>query len=166
MKHILFFLFLILILAIFFDCDHGLSPSDAEIVTGIRGTITYEDNWPPPDSLKEMRLVAFQEFPPGNIFADILSGRAIAFPSDPNENASLEFNVNSQEFFMEMPVGTYQYIVIANRFGSNRFSQDSWRAVGQYTDTDSLPTAIKLDENTILNIDINVDFKNLPIQPF
>lgn len=168
MKHILGFIFPVLIFAVFFNCDHGLSPSDADIVTGIRGVITYEDNWPPSDSLKEMRLVAFQKFPPGNIFAEILSGQAIAFPSDPDENASLDFNVDRQEYFMEMPVGTFKYIVIAHRFDSNRFSQDSWRAVGQYdTDADSLPTAIFLDENTILpNINIHVDFKNLPIQPF
>lgn len=168
MKHVRFFIFLIFIFTVFFNCDHGLSPSDAEIVTGIRGVITYADNWPPPDSLKELRLVAFQDFPPGNIFAEIVSGRAIAFPSDPDENASLDFNVHRQEYFMEMPVGTYKYIVVAHRFGSNRFSQDSWRAVGQYdTDSDSLPTQVTLEENTILlNININVDFKHLPIQPF
>lgn len=150
-------------------CEHGLSPDNAEILNGIRGVITYEDNWPPPDSLKEMRVIAFQDFPPGNIFADILSGKAKAFPTDPDENASLSFNVNRQEYFLELDANTtYRYIVVAQRFGSNRFSQDSWRAVGQYdTDTDSLPTAISTEENTVLtDIDIHVDFKHLPIQPF
>lgn len=169
MKYLPFGILVFLVFCFLIQCEHGLSPSDAEILPGIKGVITYENNWPPLDSLKEMRLIAFQKFPPQNIFAEILLGRARAFPSDPDENASLYFNVTRQEYLLELEAdSTYEYIVVAQRFGSDRFSQDSWRAVGQYdTDSDSLPSPVKIGKDTFLeSINIHVDFKNLPIQPF
>ena len=44
-------------------CDHGLAPPSENQRTAISGTITYQ-NWPPADSLKDLRLVAFKEYPP------------------------------------------------------------------------------------------------------
>ena len=156
--------FLLSGILIFSRCDHGLSPADATVVTGISGEITYEDNWPPADSLKDLRLVAFKKFPPRNIVLEVLSGEAIVYP--PIDSASLQFYVTSQEYSMELPPDTFEYIVVAQRYGDDVFND--WRAVGQYdTDEDSLPTPIILKENTFLkNINIHVDFENLPIQPF
>jgi hypothetical protein len=149
---------------ILFDCDHGLAPADSETKTGIAGTITYEDNWPSADSLKNLRLVVFKKYPPTDIIVEILTGEAFVYP--PIDTISLAFNVTSQEYMLELPSGTFEYVAVAQQYGDNIFSD--WRAVGQYdTDSDSLPTPILLEKNTFLeNIDINVDFENLPIQPF
>jgi hypothetical protein len=149
-------------------CEHGLSPSDAkqipQNVTGIGGFILYQ-NWPSPDSLKDLRLVAFRNFPPQNILAEVLSGSAIVYPPI-DTLAHLEFNVPFEEFTMPLPADTFKYVVVAQQYGDNIATD--WRAVGQYgADSDSLPTAIIIGEKTFLeNINIHVDFKNLPIQPF
>jgi hypothetical protein len=150
------------------QCEHGLSPSDAkqipQNVTGISGFILYK-NWPSPDSLKDLRLVAFRNFPPQNILAEVLSGSAIVYPPI-DTSAHLLYNVAFEEFTMPLPPDTFKYIVVAQQYGDNIATD--WRAVGQYdTDNDSLPTAIIIEENTFLEgINIDVDFKNLPIQPF
>jgi hypothetical protein len=159
---ILTFIFTIIFLTI--ECNHGLSPSDAAIITGISGIITYEDNWPPADSLLELRLVAFKKFPPQNVIVEVLTGEAIVYP--PIDSSSLNLNVNIQQYLMELPPDTFEYIVVAQQFGSDILND--WRAVGQYdTDSDSLPTAIIVEENDLFqNINIHVDFENLPIQPF
>jgi len=147
-----------------FDCDHGLAPTDSETKTGIAGTITYQDNWPPADSLKNLRLVVFKNFPPQDIIVEILTGEAFVYP--PIDTTSLAFNVSSQDYTLDLPIGTYEYVAVAQQYGDNLFTD--WRAVGQYdTDSDSLPTSILLEKNLFLeNIDIHVDFEKLPIQPF
>jgi len=152
------------------QCEHGLSPSDAKQipknVNGISGVIIYK-NWPSVDSLKDLRLVAFRKFPPQNIFLEIINGTAIVYPPI-DTSAHLIFHVPFEEYIVGLPPDTFEYIVVAHQFGEDRFSEESWQAVGQYdTDSDSLPTPIIITEKTFLeNININVDFKNLPIQPF
>lgn len=145
-------------------CDHGLSPSRTPAITGVQGVITYEDNWPPPDSLKQLRLIAFKKFPPQNIIVEVLTGEAIVYP--PIDSSSLRYYVDREEYFLKLPPDTFEYLVVAQQFGDDIF--DDWRAVGQYdTDEDSLPTPIILKKDTLLqNINIHVDFENLPIQPF
>ena len=164
MKYPSILTFVLVIILVHLKCDHGLSPSDATIITGISGVITYEDNWPPPDSLIQLRLVAFKKFPPQNVIVEVLTGDAIVYP--PIDSSSLNFYVNIQEYLMKLPQDTFEYIVVAQQFGSDILND--WRAVGQYdTDSDSLPTTIILKENDLFqNINIHVDFDNLPIQPF
>jgi hypothetical protein len=151
----------ILILA----CDHGLAPSDVQKkggASGISGTITYQ-NWPPAASIKNLKIIIFIEFPPDNIFQEVQSGRAIVFPADFSE--SLPQFVDSFEYSFMVDPGTYEYVVVAQQFGG----LFDWRAVGQYDTTpeDSLPTAITVTPNSILSdVNINVDFNRLPIQPF
>ncbi|NIT60274.1 MAG: hypothetical protein GWN00_29920 [Aliifodinibius sp.] len=171
MKHVVFLILLFLTFLLVHNCNHGLSPSSTkktnpDDLSGISGAIVYQ-NWPPGDSLKDLRLVAFRDFPPQNIFVEIITGNAIVYPPI-DTSAHLQFNVQFEEYIMELPPDTFEYIVVAHQFGEDRFSQDSWQAVGQYdTDSDSLPTPIVVIEDSLLeNINITVDFKNRPIQPF
>lgn len=156
------------ILFFLIQCEHGLSPSDAKQipkdVTGISGFILYK-NWPSSDSLKNLRLVAFRNFPPQNILADVLAGQAIVYPPI-DTSAHLLYNVPFEEYTMSLPPDTFKYVVVAQQYGDNIATD--WRAVGQYDiDTDSLPTAIIIGNGTFLeSININVDFENPPIQPF
>ena len=69
-----FFYFNLYFLIVYFSaCDHGLKPTEEESssITGISGLITYQ-NWPAPDSLKDLRLVVFKNYPPDNIFNEVL----------------------------------------------------------------------------------------------
>jgi hypothetical protein len=160
----LLFILLLFLLCLQTSCDHGLKPPEAR--TGISGVIRYQ-NWPPADSLIDLRLIVFNNYPPGDIFFEITSGRAVVYP--PLGPESLPFYVDSTEYFVDLAPGRYEYVVIAQQFGENLTSD--WWAVGQYDTTgsgrDSIPTSIDVVENTVLDlIDIDSDFKNKPPQPF
>jgi hypothetical protein len=146
-------------------CNQGLAPSDpSSKKTGISGTLTFS-NWPADSLLFDLRLVAFNNFPPEDIVTEVTEGEAIVYP--PLAEGALPFYVDSINYQMELPPGTIGYLVVANQYGTN-FLND-WRAVGQYdtTQTDSLPTPIIIEAGKMLTgIDIDVDFDHLPIQPF
>jgi hypothetical protein len=64
-------------------------------------------------------------------------------------------------------MGTFAYVAVAWQFGPN--IQSDWRAVGVYTATGDVtrPTPITIYNGRFTDgIDITVDFKNLPPQPF
>ncbi|RMG67950.1 MAG: hypothetical protein D6715_03550 [Calditrichaeota bacterium] len=150
----------LLLLLFYLACDHGLAPRP---VSGIQGTISFQ-HWPPADSLHDLRLVVFRSFPPTNVVLEVLSGQAFVYP--PIDSTHLPYFVDRVDYFLELPPGRYEYVVVAQQYGPNVFSD--WRAVGQYdVDTDSLPTPITVPEGQIVSpVDIQVDFKKLPIQPF
>ena len=150
----------------FYACDHGLKPTepDQQQKSGISGKIHYT-NWPPADSLFDLRLVVFKNYPPNNIFEEVSQGRAFVFPAIGQE--SLSFYVDSTNYMMELVPGNFEYIAVAQQYGSNLFTD--WLAVGQYDtlSSDNLPTAITVISGEILeDINIEVDFDNLPPQPF
>jgi len=67
------FLIISLFCIFWLSCDQGLAPDEnVPEITGIEGTILFQ-NWPPPDSLYDLRLVAFKNFPPENIFVEIIT---------------------------------------------------------------------------------------------
>ncbi len=155
----------ILILISFFACDHGLAPptGDQANISGISGIITYE-NWPA-DSLYDLRLTIFKNYPPEDILTEVIYGRATVYPG--LSSPGLETYVNRTEFIVELSPGIYEYVAVAQQYGENVGTD--WRAVGQY-DTltaDDLPTVITVNADQLLeNINIHVDFDNLPPQPF
>jgi hypothetical protein len=164
MKH----LYLVLILTfIVLGCNHGLGPEEIkpeEKKTGISGTIWFQ-NWPPVDSLQHLRLVAFKSFPPADIVTELTSGQAYAYPTISDTN-NLPFFVDSTDYIFELPVGTYEYITVAQHYLTVLLV--GWRSVGQY-DTDETPEpspVTVLQDSLLPDIDIRVDFRNLPIQPF
>jgi hypothetical protein len=145
-------------------CDHGIAPpTEEQADTGvITGTITYQ-NWPDLATVKNLKIVVFKSFPPGDILEEVVSGSATVYP--PELNNSLPKGVDSTTYMFELDAGIYDYVVVAQQYGGLY----DWRAVGQYdiTPQDSLPSAIRIYPNTTLNeINIRVDFDHLPIQPF
>ena len=148
--------------------DHGLEPAPL-IEPGFGGVIFYV-NWPPLDSLKDLRLVAFREFPPQNIFAEVINGRAYVFPrieeSQLRVRALLPYFVDSTSYDFRVPPGRYAYIAVAQQYGDSLFRD--WRAVGQY-DLDSdltIPSELEVSDNTFVsNVDILVDFSDPPPTP-
>jgi hypothetical protein len=156
----------IIISALFFHCDKGLSPDDVKSQSGISGTV-YFQNWPSPDSLLDIRLIAFRNFPPGNIRDEVLSKRAIVYPDFFTDTTTLPFYVDSLNYTMLLDPGIYEYLVFAQRYGEDLYND--WLAVGQYDTTlqDPLPTPLEVPYNQILDsIFIYVNFDSLPIQPF
>ncbi len=156
----------LIVLFIFPACDHGLKPTgvNSEGKSGITGYISYQ-NWPSPDSLIDLRLIIFRYYPPDNILNEVLSGNATVHPG--LNDSSLPFYTDTTDFVVELEPGVYEYVVVAQQYGSN-ISTD-WLAVGQYDTvlTDPLPTNITVEPGKFLQaININVDFNDLPLQPF
>jgi hypothetical protein len=150
----------------FYSCEHGLKPleNNQPQKSGISGTISYI-NWPSADRLFDLRLVVFKLYPPENIFDELTAGRAFVYPAIGDE--SLPFFADTTTYMMELDPGYYEYIAIAQQYGSNLFTD--WLAAGQY-DTllfDQSPTPITVQSGLLLeDINIQVDFDSLPHQPF
>jgi hypothetical protein len=147
-------------------CNQGLEPVEpGTAVSAVAGTIRYR-NWPPPDSLLDLRIVAFREFPPGNIVASVLSGQAAVYP--PLGDTSLvPFYVDSVRYGFALDPGTYEYVTVVQQFGQNLFTD--WRAVGQYDlDTNlEVPSPILVPAaDTLRDVNISVDFSHPPPPPF
>lgn len=159
--------FIIIFITIFFiECDKGLSPYDVEQVpAGISG-IVYFQNWPIQDSLYDIRVVAFRNYPPQNIVEEVLTGSAIVFPglSEPD---TISFYIDSLAYSMKMEAGLWEFLAVAQQFGPDLYND--WRVAGQYVETehDSLPSPIILEEGEFLSdLNIHVNFDSLPPQPF
>jgi len=151
---------------LFLACDHGLQPEAQEPsqISGISGTISYV-NWPASDFLFDLRLIVFERYPPGDIFTELIEGRAQVYPAIGQDG--LPFNIDTTRYVMELNAGDYEYVVVAQQFGPNVF--EDWLAAGQYDTllTDDLPTPVTVQVGEILeNINIHVDFDSLPPQPF
>jgi hypothetical protein len=160
-------LFVVASLAVVFGCDKGVSPSaeSPPPVGYMSGTIRYQ-NWPPNDSLIDLRIVAFSLFPPSNIVNEVLAGRAAVYPPL-GDSALVPFYVDSLSYTFSLSPGEYQYVAVAQQFGPNITAD--WRAVGQY-DLDSnltVPSPVTIVANdSTSHVDINVDFSNPPPPPF
>ncbi|MBI3193193.1 MAG: hypothetical protein HYZ34_01855 [Ignavibacteriae bacterium] len=141
-------------------CDHGLAPEPVPPY-GISGTI-YFSNWIPEDSVFQLRVVLFKS-QPTNILLDVLQGKAIFTDSlKPYGAASISYLLTVSP----LPSGRFEYLAVALQYGANIFSD--WRVVGVYTTpADSgNPSSLFVPANEMLrNIDITVDFSNLPPQP-
>lgn len=147
---------LLLCASLFFaSCEGGLEPPmDEPNPTGvITGTITYTGEWPPEDSLKELRFVPLKSPPQTaqDIFADIDN---LVF------SEQLDFYVERDTFTVNnVPNGVYVYNTVAQQYGE-RILQD-WRPVGVYDENNGMIIV----EGDTSSISIHVDFDNLPPFP-
>ncbi len=143
-------------------CDQGLSPEMASVDPGFSGTLRVVSAFPPADSLRDLRVVAFKVYPPKDIVFEVLSGRAIFSESLKADTAAISYIV--QQPGIE---GTYPYVVVARQYGPD--VMNDWHVVGVYTKTNDpkKPDEIVIHPNQVTRgIDINIDFYNLPPQPF
>lgn len=158
-KILLFIAFLFLI-----SCDGGLKP-EPDATSYLKGTVRFVDdneNWISRDSIFDLRVVAFKNFPPQDILQEVLTGNAY-FTLD-----SLPYYVNEATFSIEIsdaPV-TIEYVAVALQYGEN-ISTD-WLAVGVYTESGDKTqnSSVQLGKGETKEIVIDVDFNDLPPQPF
>lgn len=150
-------------------CNTGLTPVNEP--SGFKGVIRFV-NWPPADSVREIRLVAFEQYPTdsANILATLIAGRAAVYP--PLERRMPLF-VDSIEYEfttgngLNLQVRNYEYIILAQQYGPNVLTD--WRPAGVYTTRpnsfEPAPLRILL-HRVAYPIDINVDFNNPPPRPW
>ena len=158
------------VLILFFSgCNTGLTPLNEP--SGFRGIIRFK-NWPPPDSIREIRLVAFETYPTDSagILPTLLEGRAAVFPELERKLPlfvdSLQYEFTTENG-LNLQLKNYEYIILAVQYGPNVLSD--WRPAGVYTSTPSTfdPTPVRVLLHRITpGIDIHVDFHNLPPRPW
>lgn len=153
--------FSFIVFSLLLSCNEGLSPEFKQ-KTILQGTIIYKSglsSWPPQDSLKDLRAVAFKTYPPQNIVQEILSGSAY-FTQE-----SLPYYVDSSHFSIEIPDApvTLKYIAVAQEYGTIM----EWRVIGIYkAENSDSASSLLINKGEIKDITIYVDFNNLPPQPF
>ncbi|MDT8324913.1 MAG: hypothetical protein RRA94_12435 [Bacteroidota bacterium] len=143
-------------------CDHGLSPEATAVDPGFGGTLTVTGSWPPADSVRDFRIVAFRNYPPKDILSEVINGSAVF--SDPLPYGEKDIPYLIQDESLQ---GSFAYVVVAQNYGEDPF-QD-WRAVGVFTTTGDVtrPSPVDLGGGRFVSsVDITVNFYDLPPQPF
>lgn len=161
----------LLTVVIFFSmsCDEGLTPLNEP--SGFAGVISFR-NWPPADSVRELRLVAFERYPSDSsgIIPALLAGTAVFYPQIAEKGFAHFVDTIQYAFTTKgtnLRVGTYNYVIVAWQYGSNILAD--WRPAGVYTlqpgTFEPAPVRLLLHK-TLPNIDIQVDFHNPPPKPW
>ncbi len=142
------------------SCQSGLNP-EIQKDSKLLGKLIFTSgraSFPPKDSIKDMRVVAFKTYPPTNVVADVLTGNA--FFTD----ETLDYSKDTVDFEITIPNPPVElhYIVAGYQYGSIM----EWRVIGVYhKGTDSI-TSLKTEKGKNYEIEIFVDWNNLPPQPF
>ena len=149
--------------------DGGLAPLNEP--SGFSGVIHFK-NWPPPDSVQELRIVAFLEYPrdSANILQVLIAGGAAIYP--PVGTKGLTQYVDSLPFVFTdegtyLKPATYNYVLIAHKYGSNILTD--WRPAALYADPPEsfnyIPLRVLLHRITP-GVNFYVDFHNPPPKPW
>lgn len=155
------------ILLLLSRCDNGLDPNQAAnniaSTPGFGGIVRIVSALPPPDSLRDLRVVAFRNYPPKDIVLEVATKQAVFTDSTLNfKDKIISYKIQQAEV-----TGEFKYVVVAQQYGTNILTD--WRVVGVYTITSDVtkPASINIPAGTFLNnINMDVDFYNLPPQPF
>ncbi len=143
-------------------CSGGLNPEMVPVEAKISGTVWFRGTWPPADSVRDLRVVAFQTYPPTNVLEEVLAGRAVF-----SERLPIAVQSSPYELTIPRPPVVLRYIVVAQQYGPDLFRH--WRVVGVYT-RDTLtyrPESLAVETGGVYpGVDIHVNFDRLPPQPF
>lgn len=120
--------------------DGGIQP----LRSGIEGTITYLGI--PPDSLVELRVVAFEQYDPATFKITDLTAW-----SDP-----IPLERSPIEYFFPLPPGRYRAILLAGRFDPG-----GWMPLEEYKDLDQSPAPLPVDLPRRTSVQRNVNFRHL-----
>ncbi len=167
---------LVILMGVVPGCDQGMGPITEE--TGFSGIIFYK-NWPPPENILELRLVALEEYPADStgliqalfamraaIYPHITTGVLPALQILGNKSADTVHYTFTKEGTILKEV-TYNYVVLAWRYGPDYFAD--WAPAGVFTLTpgtfDPAPVIVRAHRMR-KDVNISVDFNNLPPKPW
>ena len=142
-------LLLFALLLIYTGCDHGLEPPDALPLGSIRGTVTYVGEWPPSDSLNDLRFFALPFVPRDtlDLFREISQ---LVF------SERLAYYVQADTFFVDsVQAQIYVYSGVAQKFSQRLLD---WRPVG-------LADLFQVRPGEVTELSITVDYNNIPPFP-
>ena len=157
--------------------DLGLTPINDP--SGFKGVIHFT-NWPAADSVLELRLVIFKNYPSDstNLIVTVLNalingeGDIVIYPVIGTTGWQGRYSTDSLAYTITtsgttLQVGQYNYVALAWRYGTNYMTD--WKLAGVYSLTNDVnaPSPLRvLLHKTTGGIDINVDFHNLPPRPW
>jgi len=158
------------LVAMFVGCNEELGPLNEP--SGFSGVIRFK-NWPPATDIHEMRLVAFEEVPTdsASIIPLLIAGKAAVYPPLGQDYFQALIDSVQYEFTEKsgtnLQLRTYPYVAVMYQYGPNILTQ--WRPGGVYTTGpgpfDPAPIRVLL-HRVQRNVDIQVDFDNLPLPPW
>lgn len=167
MKGVWYISVCVLLCLVLTGCDDGLAPpATPPPSTGTVSGVVRFTNWDSAGTVLDIRLAFFRVFPPNDIVSEVLGGRAVVYPAL-GAGALVTTGTDSIQYSLAVPAGTFQYVAVAQQFGSNIMTD--WRAVGQYDlDTNlTIPSPVVIvADDTTFGVNINVDFSHLPPPPF
>ncbi len=152
---------------LFAGCNRGLAPTQpsSSVQMGFGGTVRFVSAWPPSDSVFDVRVVAFSNYPPSNILTEVSSGQAKVYPALGANKVPLFVDSLSYTFYLDS-AATFRYVAVVIQDGSN-YLQD-WKVVGAYGYSHGAgqPDSVVVTPGSFVNgINIDVDFKNTPPNP-
>lgn len=138
---------------------HGLGPASEpqKEIGSIRGQVTFRGAWP--DSVAEVRVVVYAEYPPSNFF--LIDGFSDPIPID----------VPEYEYIVLLKPGTYEFVFVVYRKEGQSWLESvlSVRGfLGMYVDpSDSTrPGAVQIEPGgNVTGIDVVTDFDNMGVLP-
>jgi hypothetical protein len=167
--------FLILInLCLFLGgCDGGLAPPPpAE--PGFSGTVYFAPgSWPSTDSLVSIMIFASKIFPldSATTVSGLFSDPPLIFVYPSMSESLRPFFIDSISYVFPLRSGTYKYIGVVQQISSDVLHNSIrvFRVVGFYKNPANLAqpgNVIVNDSSQVKDINIQVDFRNPPPQPF
>ncbi|MBU3678611.1 MAG: hypothetical protein FGM32_03275 [Candidatus Kapabacteria bacterium] len=154
-----------LVLMLITGCG-GIDPDAVRPFTGLRGTIRYvggKNAWPK-DSIYDLRVVAFERKP--KVREDVVS--AVVQQTAAFSPLMLPTFEDSTLYVLEVlgTPRTFEYVVVAMQNGPS-FLTD-WLMLDVYAPSGdpSQPGRIVVPSGATIDLNFQVDFNNLPPQPF
>jgi hypothetical protein len=153
-------------------CDGGLAPPPP-VELGFSGTVYFTPGSWPTDSLINLWIFASQIYPLDStkVYSGLFSVPNTIFLY-PSINQSLPLSeVDSIPYSFPLSSGTYKYVGVIQQVSLDLINRGVrvFRVVGFYKDSTNLsqPGSVIVNDNyQVRGIDIQVDFRNPPPQPF
>ena len=166
------YLILIILCLLLAACDGGLAPPPP-LELGFSGTVHFTPGSWPTDSLINLWIFASQIYPldSAKVYSGLFSNTPTIFLY-PSINESLQpFNVDSIAYSFPLHSGMYKYVGVIQQTSFDLAGQGIrvLRVVGFFKDStdSSKPGIVHVNDNyQVKEINIDVDFRNPPPQPF
>jgi hypothetical protein len=167
------FFFLILLCVLLLSCDGGLAPLPP-VELGFSGTVYFTPgSWPPADSLVSLMIFASKIYPldSATVYAGLFSSPPAIFLYPSMSESLHPFNVDSIPYSFPLGSGSYKYIGVIQQTSNDLVTRGIriFKVVGFYKDSinRSQPGAVMVNEfSQVKGINMDVDFRNPPPQPF
>jgi len=167
------FLVLIILCLLLASCDEGLAPPPP-VELGFSGTVYFTPgSWPQADSLVGLMIFASKIYPldSATVYNGLFSTPPTIYVYPSLSGTLLPVSSDTLPYSFPLSAGTYKYIGVIQQISTDLFTYGIrvFRVVGFYKDSTNLtqPGSVTVKDNSqVKGINLQVDFRNPPPQPF